>query len=88
MMGRSIQVLYFSSLKEQLGKESEAIDLPEPISDIQGLREWICARGEPWAEKFNSNQKLMAAVNQEMAKPDTSVADGDEIAFFPPVTGG
>lgn len=87
-MGKSIQVLYFASLKERLGKESEALNLPESITDIQALREWICARGEPWAEKFNTNQNLMAAVNQEIARPDTNVVDGDEVAFFPPVTGG
>lgn len=81
-------MLYFASLKERLGKDSEVIELSESIADIQTLREWLCERGEVWAEKFDHKQKLMAAVNQEMARENTSVTNGDEVAFFPPVTGG
>ena len=87
-MSRSIQVLYFASLREQLGIDGESLQLPDSITDIRSLREWMCQRGQSWAERFDHEQKLMAAVNQTMARPETMIADGDEVAFFPPVTGG
>jgi len=88
MTARSIKVLYFAGLREQLGKDCEVVQLPESINTLQGLRQWIRDRGKIWAEKFDTSQRLMAAVNQEIAKPDTNIGDGDEVAFFPPVTGG
>lgn len=87
-MNRSIQVLYFANLREQLGKDCEVLDVPDTVTNLQSLREWMAGRGDNWAEKFGDKQKLMASVNHEMAKPETLLNDGDEIAFFPPVTGG
>jgi len=83
-----IKLLYFASLKEALGQSDEEVDLDEGITDINSLREWICARGEPWQSILGQQQRLMASVNQQLARPDTPVSDGDEVAFFPPVTGG
>ncbi|MCF7996503.1 MAG: molybdopterin converting factor subunit 1 [Chromatiaceae bacterium] len=82
-----IQLRYFASLREQLGRDAEAI---EPIAGgtVAELRAFLCARGEPWAAALAPEQRILAAVNQEMARPDSTVADGDEVAFFPPVTGG
>jgi molybdopterin synthase sulfur carrier subunit len=88
MSTRRILVLYFASLREGLGLESETIQLPEDISTLGQLRQWLCARGERWADKFSGSQRLMMAVNQEICRPDTVIGDGDEVAFFPPVTGG
>ncbi|MCH8176806.1 MAG: MoaD/ThiS family protein, partial [Proteobacteria bacterium] len=51
---------------------------------IQRLSE----RGEPWASEFSGDSKFLVAINQEMCVRDTAVNDGDEVAFFPPVTGG
>ena len=83
-----INVLYFASLKESVGTAAETIELEAGISDIQSLRRWISQRGEPWASSLGEQRRLMASVNQEMARPETTVEDGDEVAFFPPVTGG
>ena len=83
-----INVLYFASLKEAVGKSSEEIDLDTGITDIKGLRDWISQRGEPWQSTLGQEQRLMASVNQALARPDTKISDGDEVAFFPPVTGG
>lgn len=83
-----ISVLYFASLREWLGLESETLELPEDISTLGQLRQWLSARGERWADKFSDSQRLMMAVNQEISRPDTLISDGDEVAFFPPVTGG
>ncbi|MBI4206126.1 MAG: molybdopterin converting factor subunit 1 [Betaproteobacteria bacterium] len=83
-----ITVLYFARLREALGTGSEQIALPQTVSDLDGLRELLAARGGPWSEELAANGRIRAAVNQSMASGDTAIADGDEIAFFPPVTGG
>jgi molybdopterin synthase sulfur carrier subunit len=82
-----INVLYFASLKDALGLPAEEIDPDKGITDVGSLRDWLCRRGEPWQSAL-SNQRLVTAVNQAIAHAGTPVADGDEVAFFPPVTGG
>lgn len=83
-----ITVLYFARLRETLGTGSERIALPQTVRDLEGLRVLLIARGGAWAEELAPNKTLRAAVNQTMASGDTVVSEGDEIAFFPPVTGG
>lgn len=83
-----VTILYFARLKEALGKGSEELALPGGVADLAALRAALIARGGPWAHELSGERSIRAAVNQEMAAPDTPVKDGDEIAFFPPVTGG
>ena len=83
-----IRVLYFASLRERLGRDREELALPPEVRDIAGLRAHLGARGGQWSELFADEESILAAVNQEMARDDTPVADGDEVGFFPPVTGG
>lgn len=83
-----ITVLYFARLKETLGLASEHIPLPRAVTNLEGLRELLVARGGVWSEELAVNRRIRAAVNHTMAAGDTAIADGDEIAFFPPVTGG
>jgi molybdopterin synthase sulfur carrier subunit len=83
-----ITVLYFARLREALGTSSEQIALPPAVSDLDGLRALLAARGGTWSEELALNRRIRAAVNQSMAAGDTAISDGDEIAFFPPVTGG
>lgn len=83
-----ITVIYFARLREALGKASEQIALPAGVSDLESLRELLRKRGGAWAEELADNRPVRAAVNQDMARGNTAVSDGDEIAFFPPVTGG
>ena len=81
----TVKVLYFASLKEALGIGNEALDLPAGVTTVGGLRDWLASHGrDPLAGAKN----LRCAVNQDMAGADAIVRDGDEIAFFPPVTGG
>ncbi|WP_462319859.1 molybdopterin converting factor subunit 1 [Halochromatium sp.] len=82
-----IQLRYFASLRERLGLDVEAIE-PSAGTTVAELRAFLCTRGEPWEQALAQEQRILAAVNQEMARPDSAVADGDEVAFFPPVTGG
>lgn len=83
----TIKLLYFASLRETLGTGGEEIVLPGDVSSIAALRTFLAARGNAWSALIRS-QNLRAAVNQKIAGPDTAVCDGDEVAFFPPVTGG
>jgi molybdopterin synthase sulfur carrier subunit len=83
-----IRILYFASLRERLGCGEERIALPAGVADLGALQAWLAARGGVWAETLSGQRPLLAAVNQEMARPDTPLADGDEVGFFPPVTGG
>jgi molybdopterin synthase sulfur carrier subunit len=82
-----IQLLFFAGLRETLGVASETLDVPGGVSTIAALRAFLAARGEPWTVLV-SGKNLRSAVNQSMAKDDTAFHAGDEIAFFPPVTGG
>ena len=81
----SIQVLYFAGLKEALGFPGEAVELPAGVATVGGLRDWLVGQGR---DKLATARNLRCAVNQEMAGLDAGIKDGDEVAFFPPVTGG
>lgn len=82
-----ITVLFFAGLREALGTSSETLVLPAGVGSIASLCQHLAARGAPW-DALTTTRNLRAAVNQEMAKPEAAIKDGDEIAFFPPVTGG
>ena len=82
-----IRILYFASLRERIGQSAEELTLPDGIDTLGRLRAHIAARGAHW-DAFAEGKSLRAAVNQRMAQAETSVDDGDEVAFFPPVTGG
>ncbi len=83
-----ITVLYFARLREALGTGSEQIALPPAVRNLAGLRALLIARGGSWAEALGTGGQIRVAVNQDMAADDTPIAEGDEVAFFPPVTGG
>ncbi len=88
-----IQMRYFASLRERLGTGAEAIpcpsrETPGGATTVADLLLLLRQRGEPWSDALGGEQTLLAAVNQAMARLDTPVQDGDEVAFFPPVTGG
>ena len=83
-----VKILYLASLREQLGKAGEDLEISPSASTVAGLRALLMARGGPWQSALAQGKALRVAVNQEMAQPTTSVKPGDEVAFFPPVTGG
>ena len=82
-----VTILYFASVKERLGLPRETLALPEGVASVAALREWLGARGGEWREVLAA-ANLKFAVNRAMVTPDASVRDGDEVAIFPPVTGG
>jgi molybdopterin synthase sulfur carrier subunit len=83
-----LKLLYFARLREALGIAREEIALPEGVSDVQGLMVWLASRGGIWQEEFAGCRPLRAALNQELVPNTATFKAGDEIAFFPPVTGG
>jgi molybdopterin synthase sulfur carrier subunit len=83
-----VRVLYFAALREQLGTAGEEIELPAEVTTIAGLRAHVMQRGGAWQSVFADKKLVRAAVNQDMAPPTARLKAGDEIAFFPPVTGG
>ena len=83
-----VKVLFFAALREQVGVASEDVDLPGDRSTIAALRSHLAARGGPWQSALSEKKLLRFAVNQDMARTDATLKAGDEVAFFPPVTGG
>ena len=81
-------ILYFASLREALNRDKEQIDLPDAIKTIADLKQFLATRGEAWQAAFNADASLLASVNQQMASDESAISNADEIAFFPPVTGG
>lgn len=83
-----ITLRYFARLRETLGTGEEQLVLPAGVSTLRALRAHLAQRGEAWAREMAEGRNLRAAVNQTIATADVPVVDGDEVAFFPPVTGG
>ncbi len=82
-----IRVNYFARYRELLGSEGEALQWEPELSSLRHLRERLVSRGGPWAQTLGQ-ANLMCARNQELCTLDEPLRDGDDIAFFPPVTGG
>jgi len=83
-----VKLLFFARLREDLGTPGEELALPAGVTTVASLRAHLMARGGAWATVLANGKALRVAVNQDMADPATPVKAGDEVAFFPPVTGG
>lgn len=83
-----VRILYFARLREALGTASEELELPAGVTTVAGLMAWLAERGDAWRQEFEGCRPLRAAVNQGLATNGAVIKDGDEVAFFPPVTGG
>ena len=81
-------ILYFASLAETLGARCEKLELPADCRRVSDLVALLRARGEPFDSTFGGSTRILVAINQEMSELGADIANGDEIAFFPPVTGG
>jgi len=83
-----IKIKYFARLSESLGHKSEELACTDQIQTVQDVINQLVERGEVWSSEFSGENKNLLAVNQEMSERNVTVKDGDEVAFFPPVTGG
>ncbi|MBC8508854.1 MAG: molybdopterin converting factor subunit 1 [Chloroflexi bacterium] len=82
------KLLYFASLRERLDCEQEQLDLPQEVVTVADLKSLLAVRDSRWNEAFSSDSRLLVSVNQQMANAQSAIKNDDEIAFFPPVTGG
>lgn len=83
-----LELRFFASLREGLGLSGESINAPSEVKTIADLRGYLVQRGNPWAEVLAGGKVIRCALNQEMVSESTSLVEGAEVAFFPPVTGG
>ena len=83
-----VTILYFAWVKERMDRAEEKLALPNGVTTIATLAAHLRDRDPNGARAFAQPALIRAAVNQDFATPDTPIHDGDEVAFFPPVTGG
>lgn len=84
----TIRLVYLARLREAFGASHERVEPPDEVTSVGALRAWLCARGEVWARELAPDRAVRFAVNHDLARPDTPIRAGDEVALFPPVTGG
>ncbi|MFZ6693574.1 molybdopterin converting factor subunit 1 [Undibacterium sp. SXout20W] len=83
-----IQLRFFASIREKLGVSEQTVELPQEVTSVGDVRAWLVQRGDVWAEVLSADAAVRMAYDHVMCEPDTLIADGSEVAFFPPVTGG
>jgi len=83
-----MRLLYFAWLRTKVGKAEETLDPPGSIATVAELVAWLKARGPNYADALGNPKLVRVAVNREYVAFDQRVKPGDEVAFFPPVTGG
>ena len=83
-----MKLLYFAWVRSKLGVGEETVSPPASVGDVAGLIDWLKERGAGATDAFSDLSLIRVAVNQDYVELDHPVAVGDEVAFFPPVTGG
>lgn len=83
-----MQVLYFGWVKSRIGIGKEDLSPPPEVTSVADLIDWLKARGGGYANAFGDISALRVAVNQEIAPLDAAISESDEVALFPPMTGG
>ncbi|MBM3732968.1 MAG: molybdopterin converting factor subunit 1 [Acidimicrobiia bacterium] len=84
----TVRILYFAYFRERAGRASEDVSPPGDVTTVAQLMAWLAARGEGREKAFTDAALVRVAVNQNYVKMDHPIRPGDEVAFFPPVTGG
>ena len=83
-----MKLLYFAWLRARIGVAEEDVPLPSEVRDVAGLIAWLKGRGANYAEALRELKAVRVAVNHDYVGQDHPVREGDEVALFPPVTGG
>jgi molybdopterin synthase sulfur carrier subunit len=83
-----MKILYFAWLRTKTGKASEEVSPPAAVATVGALLDWLAAARPGFAAAMAAKGVIRAAVYQDYARPEDPVRPGDEVAFFPPVTGG
>lgn len=83
-----VTLVYFAWVRELVGKDEEVIDVPDDIDTAEALVAWLAGRGAGYAEALGNPERIRIAVNQTHVTGEHAIAADDEVALFPPVTGG
>jgi molybdopterin synthase sulfur carrier subunit len=83
-----INLRFFASIRELVGTGQEVLEVAESLATVGAVRQYLLARGGNWEYALAQGRALRMAHNQVMCDADTVIGEGDEVAFFPPVTGG
>jgi len=83
-----VRLLYFAWVRERLGKAEERIDPPAGVATVGELMAWLAQRNEQYAYAFENAKVIRAAIDRRHVRADAAIAGANEIAFFPPMTGG
>ena len=83
-----MKLMYFAWLRQKIGRAEEDVELPAEVATVAELVAWLRARGPGYADALANGEVIKVAVNQEYARPGDPVGPDDEVALFPPVTGG
>lgn len=83
-----MQIHYFASIREQMDREQDQIALPSEVKNVAELIQYLRDQNSRFDALFSSNRKLLVAVNQTVVNQNYQLSESDEVAFFPPMTGG
>jgi molybdopterin synthase sulfur carrier subunit len=83
-----VDLVYLARLREAFGRAGERLELPHGVRTVGELRTLLAARGPAWSAELAPGRAVRVAVNHSLAESSDPLAAGDEVAFFPPVTGG
>ncbi len=83
-----LSIQYFASIREALDRESEEMELPDGVNSVQGLIDHLLRLNPHFSAVFAEGNKVLVAVNQTVVDREHPLSDRDEVAFFPPMTGG
>mgnify|MGYP001353038895 CR=1 FL=1 len=83
-----MKLLYFAWVRERLGKAEEQLDPPAEVATVGELMAWLAQRDEQYAYAFENAKVIRAAIDRRHVRADAAIAGANEIAFFPPMTGG
>jgi sulfur-carrier protein len=84
----AVRLVYFAWVRERIGKAEETVELPASAVTVADVMAWLAGRGPEYAHAFERADVIRAAIDKAHVKPTTAIAGANEIAFFPPVTGG
>ena len=83
-----LHIQYFASIRETLGSSEEELELPAKVGSVQDLIDHLLSVNPSFQKVFSAQNKVLAAVNQTVVDLDHPLSENDEVAFFPPMTGG
>jgi len=83
-----MKLRYFAWLRTRIGRGEERLDPPAEVATVADLLRWLPSQGPGYAAALADPKVVRVAVNQTYVGPDHAIGPGDEVALFPPVTGG